>query len=157
MKTLNNKIVTTTIAIFFILLMTSSTILTPTTDASNPPVKVPTNAYITVAPGVVGVNQTATIVVFLDRYSPTSGGENGQTWDGFLITIQKPDGTNTTIGPWKCASAVASDFKTFTPTEIGNYTMWFSWPGGTVTSSEATYSSAILGISSLAPLADRRL
>lgn len=145
MKIQKNKIVAMTIAIFFILLMASSTILTPTTDASNPPVKVPTNAYITVAPGVIGVNQTATIVVFLDRYSPTSGGENGQTWDGFLITIQKPDGTNTTIGPWKCSSAVASDFKTFTPTEVGNYTMWFSWPGGTVTSSEATYSSASIG------------
>jgi hypothetical protein len=143
MKKQKNKIAAITIAMFFIFSMIASTILISTADAA--PVTVPTNAYVSVTPGTIGVNQTTTIVVFLDRYSPTSGGENGQQWEGFLITIQKPDGTNTTIGPFTCASAVASDFKTFTPTEVGNYTIQFSWPGGIVKPSEATYATSNAG------------
>jgi hypothetical protein len=145
MKTSKNKIVAMTIAILFILSMIASTALIPSSNAHTPAWNIPTNAYVSVTPGIVGVNQQCTIVVFLDRYSPTNGGVNGQLLTGFLITIKQPDGTNTTIGPWTCSSAVASDFKTFTPTEAGNYTIWFSWPGATVVASEATYSSATIG------------
>ena len=145
MKNLKNIIATIMIAIFLLLSMLASTTLIPTTNAHTPAWNVPTNAYVSVTPGIIGVNQQTTIVVFLDRYSPTNGGLNGQLLPGFLITIKQPDGTNTTIGPWTCSSAVASDFKTFTPTQVGNYTIWFSWPGATITASEATYSSTAIG------------
>jgi hypothetical protein len=133
MKTLKNKIAAITIAIFFILSMTASTILVPNANAHTPPINVPTNAYVSCAPPVIGLGQYTTIVVWLDRFSPTSTGTSGERWAGFLITITQPDGTNITIGPWSCASAVASDFKTFTPTQLGNYSIVFSFPGANVT------------------------
>ncbi|HUJ84185.1 MAG TPA: hypothetical protein VLV84_01100, partial [Candidatus Acidoferrales bacterium] len=125
--------------------MTSSLVLLPTSNASNPPQTIPTTAYVTVTPQTIGVGQYCTIVVYTDRFSPTAGGAVGQFWNGYLLTITAPDGTKTTIGPWTCASATGSDFKTFTPNQVGNYTIVFSWPGATITASEAQESSPYIG------------
>jgi hypothetical protein len=122
----------------------------PSANAHNPPWTFPTNAYVTCAPGTVGVGQYTTIVCWLDRYSPTSGGANGQVWDGWTLKITKPDGSTQIIGPWTCSSALASDFKVFVPDQIGNYTIVFSWPGGVVVPSEGvisrTQANALAGI-----------
>jgi len=108
--------------------------LIPNANAHTPPIVVPTNAYVSVTPAVVGVGQYVTIVVFLDRNSPSSNGLNGQRWSGFMVNITTPSGATIILGPWICASAVASDFKTFTPTQVGTYKIVFSWPGETATS-----------------------
>jgi hypothetical protein len=113
--------------------ITTSVMLIPNSSAHDPPWTVPTSAYVSLAPTTIGLGQSTTIVVWLDRYSPTGNGLEGQFWDGFLLTITQPDGTNTTIGPWTCGSTVASDFKVYTPTAIGTYKIVFSWPGETVT------------------------
>ncbi len=150
MKTLKNKIAAITIALFFMLSMTASIALIPTTSAHTPPWTIPTTAYVTCAPGVVGVGQYTTIVVWVDRYSTTAGGENGQVWTGYQLNITQPDGSTVIIGPWTCASALASDYKTFVPTQAGTYKIVFSWPGGIVVPSEAilarTLATATLGI-----------
>ncbi len=83
MKTLKNKIAAITIAIFFILSMTVSMTITPNANAHTPPQNVPTNAYVICTPGTVGVGQYFTIVAWLDRFSPTNGGLDGQLWDGW--------------------------------------------------------------------------
>ncbi len=140
-----NKLTSIAIAIFMMLSMTTSLVLLPSASAHTPPQNIPTTAYVVCTPGIVGVNQVTTIVVWLDRYSPTTGGLNGQRWDGWLITIMQPDGTNKTIGPFTCSSDLASDYKTFTPTEVGNYTIVFSWPGEAVVNNPAIYSSADIG------------
>ena len=139
MKKLKNKITAFTIAMFFIFSMTASLMLFPSANAHTPPVSMPTNAYVSCSPQTIGLGQYTTIVVSLSRTSPTSTGTSGQRWPGYLLTITQPDGTNITIGPWTCASAIASDFKTFTPTEVGNYSIVFSWPGATVASDNQPY------------------
>jgi len=139
-----NKAAATTIALILILSMSSAIFLVPS-YASNPPVNVPTYAYVTVTPNPVGVNQYCTIVVFVDKYSNTAGGANGQFWDGYLITITKPDGTTQTIGPWKARSATASDYQIYHPDQVGNYSVVFSWPGGIVQSSEASFNVTQIG------------
>jgi outer membrane protein assembly factor BamB len=83
--------------------------------------------------------------VFLDRYSPTNGGNVGQLLPGFLLNITQPDGTTQIIGPWTCSSAVASDFKVFTPSQVGTYKIVFSWPGTTIVSTIAVASSDSIG------------
>ncbi len=143
-KNKTNKMKATAIAIFLILAMTTSLVLLPA-YASNPPVTIPTYAYVSVTPPVSGVGQYVTIVVFVDRFSPTAGGANGQFWSGYVLTITAPDGTKTTIGPWTCASETASDFKTFMPNQVGNYTIVFSWPGATIAGSEANYNVTQIG------------
>ena len=134
MNILKNKIAAITVTAFFVLSIMASTIPVPDTSAHTPSWTIPTTAYCTVVPGTIGIGQTATIVVWLDRFSPTAGGLGGQRFDGFLITIIPPNGgQNITIGPFQSASDVASDFKTFTPDQLGTYTVVFSWPGNTIT------------------------
>jgi outer membrane protein assembly factor BamB len=145
MKILKNKIAAIIISLFFVLSMTTSMTLIPNTNAHSPPWNVPTAAYCVCAPGIVGVGQYTQIIVWLDRFSPTTGGENGQNFHGFMLNITAPDGKTTIIGPWTCSSALASDFKVFTPTEVGNYTIVFSWPGETIVSTSAIYSSVDVG------------
>jgi PQQ-like domain len=109
----------------------------PSANAHTPPWNVPTTAYVCCTPDPIGVGQTTTIVVWLDRYSPMAGGGVGQRWDGFTINITKPDGTTQIIGPFTCSSDVASDWKAFTPDQVGTYTIVFSWPGETVAATAA--------------------
>ena len=135
MQIVKSKTKSTFIALILMLTIsiTLISITLPSSNAHTPPYTVPTDAYVTVSPGTIGLGQYCTIVVWLAQFSPTSSGLSGQRWDGFLITITQPDGTNTTIGPWTCRSAAASDYQVFTPTELGNYTIVFSWPGENVT------------------------
>ena len=144
LKNRRNKLIATTITVLLMFVMTSSLVLLPS-YASNPPVNVPTYAYVTVTPNPVGVNQYCTIVVFPDKYSNTAGGANGQLWDGYTLTITKPDGTTQTIGPWKARSATGSDYQIFHPDQVGNYSVVFSWPGGIVQSSEASFNVTQIG------------
>ena len=145
MNIINKKIMASLIALILMSTIAITLIEVPVSNARTPPWTVPTNAYVSCTPSKIGLGQSTTIVVFLDRYSPTSGGAVGQTWDGFKLDITKPDGNKITIGPWTSTSAVASDFKMFTPDALGNYSIVFSWPGGVVQSSEATYSTAAIG------------
>jgi hypothetical protein len=151
MQITKNRMMTYVTALFLVLTITATSVFVflPLTSAHDPPWIVPTNAYVSCSPSTVGVNQYTVIVCWLDRYSPTSGGETGQCWEGFQLDITKPDGSKQTIGPWKCRSAVASDYQTFTPDQVGTYTIVFSWPGGIVTDNLAagtgTYQVADIG------------
>ncbi len=132
MKKLKSKTMAIAIAIFLMLSMTASLMLLPSANAHTPAWNVPTHAYVVCAPGIIGLGQYTTIVVFVDRFSPTGAGVQGQHYSGYQINITKPDGTTVIIGPWTCPSATGSDFKTFVPDEVGTYTIVFSWPGATI-------------------------
>ncbi len=146
MKILKKHTKASLLALFLMITMSASILLAfPIADAHVPAWNVPTSAYVSCAPDRVGVGQSTTIVVWVDRYSPTAGGGIGQRWDGFKIDITKPDGTNETIGPFQCSSDVGSDFKVYTPDQIGTYTIVFSWPGETVKPSPAVLTSDTIG------------
>jgi hypothetical protein len=138
MKIAKNRTAATTIALFLMLTITATSIIV--TSAHDPYWTVPTRAYVTCAPNPVGVGQYTTIVVWVDYYSPTATGSQGQHWDGFQINITKPDGTTQIIGPFTCGSAVGSDYRTFTPDQVGTYTIVFSWPGEFAENSTEAYS-----------------
>ena len=129
MNIINKKIMASLIALILMSTIAITLIEVPVSNARTPPWTVPTNAYVSCTPSKIGLGQSTTIVVFLDRYSPTSGGAVGQTWDGFKLDITKPDGNKITIGPWTCTSAVASDFKMFKPDALGNllYCVQLGW------------------------------
>jgi outer membrane protein assembly factor BamB len=133
------------VALVLLLSISAVVILIPQAGAHTPAWNVPTTAFVTATPNVIGLGQTTTLVVWLDRYSPTAGGDVGQRWNGFLITITKPDGTKLMIGPWQCRSDLANDWQTFTPDIVGKYTIVFSWPGETCVSSLADRTNAAIG------------
>jgi hypothetical protein len=107
-------------------------IILPSANAHTPPWTVPTHAYVACTPAKVGVGQYTNIVVWVDRYSPTSAGTQGQRFTGFTLNITKPNGETVIIGPWTCSSAVGSDWQSFTPDQVGTYSIVFSWPGNTI-------------------------
>ena len=132
MKFLKKKNKAFLIALMLILMATSIIVALPLSNAHTPPWNIPTHAYVSCTPATIGVGQYTNIVVWVDRYSPTSAGTQGQRLTGFTLDITKPDGTKQTIGPWTCGSAVGSDAIPYTPTQIGTYTIVFSWPGNTI-------------------------
>ena len=133
LKTLKNKILASTIALLFILSMTASVTLIPTISAHTPAWNIPTWAYLSASPTAVGVGQYTQLVMWLNALVPTATGSAAgqELWHGFIINITEPDGTQTTLGPFS-SDQVGSQFTTFTPTQVGNYTLMFSWPGQTL-------------------------
>jgi outer membrane protein assembly factor BamB len=133
MKIVRNKTTATTIAVFLVLTIAATLIALPIVSAHDPPWTIPTRAYVTCAPSTVGVGDYALIVMWTDRYPPTAYGLGGDRWRGFKLDITKPDGTKQTIGPIEPTSQVASAYIAYTPDQIGDYTIVFSWPGQTLT------------------------
>ena len=122
-----------TIALILILTVSAIIVSMPAANAHTPPWTIPTRAYVACAPGTVGVGQYTLIVMWLDRYPPTAGGLGGDRWRGWKLDITKPDGTKETIPYTGTTSQVASAWITYTPVQVGNYTIVFSWPGQTLT------------------------
>jgi outer membrane protein assembly factor BamB len=142
MQIAKNKTAVATLALILMLSITATLVVFPLVSAHTPAWTIPTSSYVVVTPSTVGLGQYATIVVFVDRYSPTAGGGSGQRWSGFLITITKPDNTVVTIGPFECASDVGSDFRQYTPDQLGTYKIVFSWPGETAEAAPGHPSSS---------------
>jgi len=87
-----------------------------------------TYPFLTVTPNPVGVNQEVYIGMWLSDVPPTAAGAGGDRWQRFTLTVQKPDGTIDVLGPYT-SDAVGSAWVTYTPTQVGNYTLQFSFPG----------------------------
>jgi len=147
MKNQFNKTKTTiaTIALILTLTFAAMFVALPIVSAHDPPWTVPTTAYVSFAPQTIGLGQYTIISCFVDRFSPTAGGAVGQTWDGYQLDITKPDGSEITIGPWKCRSATGNDYYIFTPDMVGEYTVVFSWQGDTVEWSIASPTHSAIG------------
>jgi hypothetical protein len=129
MQILKNK--TKIYAITFVLMLViamlsvSFSIVTATDE-------IPTNAFVAVSPNPAGVNQEVTILMWLVQFKPTSGGPGAPTWGGFTLLITKPDGSTQNMGPFT-ADAAAFAYALYTPDQIGDYTIEFTFPGEHVT------------------------
>ncbi|MCL5876849.1 MAG: hypothetical protein M1540_03450 [Candidatus Bathyarchaeota archaeon] len=53
-------------------------------------------------------------------------------WTGITITVVKPDGTTQTLGPFTTDST-GSTYTTYTPDQVGNYTITTNFPNQTIT------------------------
>ena len=111
-----------TITLITILSISSIAAVLPTVLAHDPPWSIPTYTYVTTSPRTVGVGEYTQIVFWLDKYPPTAGGEAGDRWRNHYIDITKPDGTMTTMGPLT-SGPVGSGFTTYTPNQVGEYTI----------------------------------
>jgi outer membrane protein assembly factor BamB len=96
----------------------------------------PTFAFLNVAPNPVGVNQPATVVMWLANiplfYNASTGSVTGNSqvilFEGYSVTITKPDGSQETLGPYS-SDPIASYYLQYVPTVIGKYTFQFHYPG----------------------------
>ncbi len=120
-----------TVALILILSISAIMMVVPTASAHTPPWTIPTYAFISVQPNPVGVNQAAFVNFWLDKVPPTANGAYGDRWQGFTVTVTKPDGTTQTLGPFS-SDDVGGSHTTFTPTATGSYNFVFNFPGQTI-------------------------
>jgi len=96
--------------------------------AHDPPQNIKTFAYVSAAPNPIGVNQNVIIYMWLDKAPPTASGSYGDRWEGFSLTITKPDGSTETQGPFT-SDPVGFSWLIYTPSEVGVYNLKFEFPG----------------------------
>jgi len=129
---LKNKTANSVIALILLLSVSGIMMTAPTLKAQTAASPISTHAYIALSPNPVGINQQATIEMWLGELNPGSSVSSGGHWENFGMLITKPDGTTQTMGPFT-ANDAAFAIATFTPTQEGNYTLKFSFPGQHVT------------------------
>lgn len=142
MKLSTDKKAGATLSLFLMLIIAATLITVPVANAHTPAWNIPTYAYVACAPRTVGVGQYTLIVMWLDKFPPTAGGEGGDLWRGFKVDITKPDGTKETIPYTGLTSQVGSAWITYTPDQVGDYSIVFSWPGQTLTNGTGVPNNA---------------
>jgi len=130
-KTANAKKKQILFTIALILMLAVSTFMTSahaqTGTAANP-LQVPTNAFLSVEPNPVGVNQKLAVTLWLAQIPPFNGAGDGQPYQGYTFTVTKPDGTTQTFGPYG-SDYIGTFYTTFTPTTTGKYSFQFNYAG----------------------------
>lgn len=107
------------------------------TPAALPTVKaedVKTYAHLSVTPNPVQVGHQVYICIFVLPVQPTAF----DYMHGFTVKITKPGGTTETHGPMTSQPHGSYGFA-YTPTMVGNYTLQFSYPGETFSSTGQYY------------------
>ena len=124
----NKKTVITTFTMILIITMSALMANIQSVNAA----EVDTYSYISVAPAQVGVDQTVTVLTWLNHAPPTAAGPQGDRWENLMVKVTKPDGTIENKGPFTTDDVGARWFA-YTPTQIGMYTMQMTFPGQTLT------------------------
>ncbi|MCW4000096.1 MAG: PQQ-binding-like beta-propeller repeat protein [Candidatus Bathyarchaeota archaeon] len=105
-------------------------VLLPTTTAHDPAWDIPTYAFINVSPNPVGVNQKVSVLMWLDKtFDPSIALTNDWRFHNYNLTITFPDGHIETEIFETVIDTTSSQFYAFTPTQVGNYTFDFDFPG----------------------------
>ena len=81
-------------------------------------------AYMSVGPSPVGVGQLITVNIWT---SPAPGAGRART--GYVVTITKPDGTTSKVGPINSYVADGTSWFTYVPDTAGTYKFKFDAPG----------------------------
>ena len=131
MREIKNKTFALLLAAILTISMGTSLILLPNADAHTPPWQIPTYAFCNVAPNPAGLGQSVTIGMWLQIPPPSAQAAYGDRWHNFKVTVTRPDGTNKTLGPFT-SDATGGTFTTYTPSELGNYSFVFNFPGETL-------------------------
>ncbi|MGD6850654.1 MAG: PQQ-binding-like beta-propeller repeat protein [Candidatus Bathyarchaeia archaeon] len=114
----------TTISLILLLTATMIIAIVPTVRADD----IETFALISVSPNPIGVEQRAFVNFWLSNPPLYAAVTNDIRWQGFTLTITKPDGTNQTMGPYESDSAGMA-YVTYTPDKVGTYYFQFSFAG----------------------------
>ena len=124
----NSKIIIIAVLAF---LMCTSIAFVPNVRAHSPPMQIPSYAFLNAAPNPAGVGQTITVDMWLGQVPPTALAQYGDRWMNYKVTVTKPDGSNVTLGPFT-SDDTGGYATTYVPTELGNYTFVFNFPGQTL-------------------------
>jgi outer membrane protein assembly factor BamB len=115
--------------LFLILTFAVSLVAMPAANAHTPSWNIPTFAHIFAATDPVGVGQSAKIYLFLTPTYPNENMENDYRFHNYKLVITDPNGKQQTMKWDTCWDTTSNQFASFTPTEVGTYTLEFSFPG----------------------------
>ena len=127
------KTVISLLMVFALLTIATPIIITPNTSAHTPGWNIPTFAYIATSPNPYGLGsaQPLLIVFWINVAPPTAAGTLGDRWRNMTVDVTTPSGTVEHFGPIT-SDPTGSSFLQYSPTETGNYTVFFNFPGQTL-------------------------
>jgi outer membrane protein assembly factor BamB len=132
MKKNFNKSLATVVTIVLLLSIAISIASQPI-SAHTPSWQIPTFAYASIAPNLVGIGQSVTIVVWVDKALPGADVGNDIRMKNYKVIITAPDGTTDTVKWDIVTDTTSSAYTVYTPDQIGNYTVYFEYAGQTYT------------------------
>ena len=147
MKNSKNRVTTILIALFLIISMTTSILLMPTTTAHSPKWTIDSYGYLQAGPNPVGVGQSVLIIMWVDGPLPGATVDNDIRRHDYTLTVTAPDGKEQSYN-WPIVSDPTSvQFISYTPTQVGTYTLNFNYPEQTYTwnssSTEKTWNGDV--------------
>ena len=135
MQKIKNKTMAIMIVAILTISMSASIMLIPTASAHTPPWTIISYAYLAVGPNPAGVGQSVGVYMWVDHPLPGAsdvpGSSNNIRRQNYQLTITAPDGTVSTQTWASCSDTTGIQMYYFTPTQIGNYTFKFVYPGQT--------------------------
>ena len=90
---------------------------------------IPTWAYINAAPNPIGVGQTVAVYMWLTNLFDGESLTNNYRFHNYMLTITSPNGVVTTQKWDYISDPTSSQSYTFTPDQVGTYTLNFTFPG----------------------------
>ena len=132
MQLSNKNQKTLSIALISILAISAAIAIVPSTKARDIQGTITTYSFLQAVPQQVGVGQNVFLVMWVDKPPTTAFGPLGDRWVGLTVTLTQPNGNKVTLGPFQSDDA-GGYTATYTPTQLGNYTAVFSFPGETLT------------------------
>ncbi|MBM4401518.1 MAG: hypothetical protein FJ045_06175, partial [Crenarchaeota archaeon] len=136
MKISRNKTNATLIALFLMFAMVVSLIALPVANAHTPPWTISSFAYVAAQPDPVGVGQPVKVYMWVDTPLPNSAAANDIRRTNYKLTITKPDG-KTETQEWPIVQDTTGvQYFSFTPDQVGKYTLKFDYKGQVYTWNE---------------------
>jgi outer membrane protein assembly factor BamB len=100
-----------------------------TADAHTPPWNIHSFAYLAAQPTLVGVGQPIAVYMWVDAPMPSSSEANDIRRHDYKLTITKPDGSTETKDWPIIYDTTGVQGYSFTPDQVGNYTLFFEYKG----------------------------
>jgi hypothetical protein len=125
--------------ITMILILTVSTFMATISFANAAVTNVDTFAYVAAAPNPSEINKQVLITYGIDKLNPQAL-INENLFTGFTLTITKPDGT-AEIKTSLSVYSMSSGFFTYTPTQVGTYSLQVSFEGQWSNSTDPAYNN----------------
>lgn len=124
-----NKKISVAIAIILISTIFAQTALIQTAFAHSPPWEIPSFGYVEAKPNPVGVGQRVMIFMWVDTPLPSAAVTNDIRRHDYTLTITKPDGAKETQQWPVIEDTTGIQFYTYTPTQVGKYSLLFEYKG----------------------------
>jgi len=116
------------IAVLLTLSMAASLILIPSSHAAP---TIPDFAYVSVSTNPVGVGQSVEIIMWLNQVIFDAAFPNNIRFHDYTLTITPPTGSPSTVTFPVVQDPTSAQDYTYIPTQVGTYTINFTFPGQT--------------------------